>query len=393
MDTKISISSFSSIFPEDFDFTHCTYEEALDYFEKYKSLKEARKDGYEAHHIIPVSIQVDIWSKKLNRKMTRASLYKEGLIDDTCVRCTPLDHLLLHYIASRNLGGEYRKIFEDMIRFSYKKIPDNAVELLESLSCWAEERKKAREYQSHLFKEKYSSLSEEEKKQISELRRKSFAPPEVREHFSKARKDAWERSIKEMRSTLTDEENNNLSDSDIRKIISKNIKKAFSNPECRENLSKGVKRYFDCMTIEEKESFCKMRSEVANRPDIKESVRQKLKEYYGNMTEEERQSWVRSMKEGWTEEAKQKRLETWNKNIDNIRESIRVGTNNYYQNTPGARQKTSEATKIAMNTPEMINIRENIKRDYEKQKLELGKDYIRWNQFQKIWFEQNNRGE
>ena len=45
-----------------------------------------------------------------------------------------------------------------------------------------------------------------------------------------------------------------------------------------------------------------------------------------------------------------------------------------------------------MNTPEMKDIRKRIKEDYEKQKLELGKDYIRWNQYQKLWFEQNNKG-
>lgn len=53
---------------------------------------------------------------------------------------------------------------------------------------------------------------------------------------------------------------------------------------------------------------------------------------------------------------------------------------------PSVKEKIKQKTYQKMNTPEMIDLRLKIKRDYEKQKKELGNNYIRWNQFQKEWF-------
>ena len=84
------------------------------------------------------------------------------------------------------------------------------------------------------------------------------------------------------------------------------------------------------------------------------------KEYHNRMSDEERESYLNRRKE------------------ISSREDVR--------------EKIKKRTYQEMNTPEMKDIRKKIKEDYEKQKLELGENYIRWNQYQKLWFEQNNKG-
>jgi len=54
--------------------------------------------------------------------------------------------------------------------------------------------------------------------------------------------------------------------------------------------------------------------------------------------------------------------------------------------TDESKLHVKEKTLIAMNSEKQINIRKQIKQDYEKQKQELGKNYIKWNEFQTSWY-------
>lgn len=100
------------------------YEEFVSMFSVFNTQKSARKRGFEAHHIIPKHIQ------KINNQ-----------VDDRCIRLTPFEHILAHYILAREYKGEYIKIFCLMVSYNLNKIDNIDLIKLENLKDWAELRK------------------------------------------------------------------------------------------------------------------------------------------------------------------------------------------------------------------------------------------------------------
>lgn len=125
MDNNISISQ------EDLD--NLTYSEFLSQFTIYPMMKEAQMKGFEAHHIVPVSIQM----KNSNFTGTRREFEKSGLLDDRCIRCTPFEHILVHYLSARDLGSEYIIIFYLMICENFNKLDDCKKYTIQSLKDYA----------------------------------------------------------------------------------------------------------------------------------------------------------------------------------------------------------------------------------------------------------------
>lgn len=127
-----------------------------------------------------------------------------------------------------------------------------------------------------------------------------------------------------------------------------------------------------------------MRKEISSNPEIKEKIKQSVLKYFENESEEHKQWRSQRIKESQTKEGMLRRREKIEARKEEFKENVRKGVLLYYKN-PSSKIKTSEATKKAMNSPEKIEMRKKIKEAYNKQKQELGKNYIRWNEFQTQW--------
>lgn len=101
------------------DIITTTYDQFLSNFKIYNSPKGTRKKGFEAHHIIPKAIQ-------------------EDNIDDRCIRLTPFEHILAHYLLAKQYGGDLIRIFSLMVQFNEHKLIDIEKVTLQELMDWGE---------------------------------------------------------------------------------------------------------------------------------------------------------------------------------------------------------------------------------------------------------------
>lgn len=101
------------------EFNALDYDSYIKNFTIYDTMSLARKQGYEAHHIIPKSIQ-----KELN------------IDDDRCIRVTSFEHILIHYLLAKKYGNTYIKVFYLMYSWNNKKCTDIEKITLENLVDW-----------------------------------------------------------------------------------------------------------------------------------------------------------------------------------------------------------------------------------------------------------------
>lgn len=132
------------------------YDDFLKNFKIYESMEEARAKGYEAHHIVPIAIQ------HKNKE--------DSPLDDRCIRCTPFEHTLAHFLLARDKGGDYIYIFGCFCGRNFKKLKDIEKITLEELQDFGRLReegfKKIGENTSKCLKGK--PFTESHKKSISE---------------------------------------------------------------------------------------------------------------------------------------------------------------------------------------------------------------------------------
>ena len=95
------------------------YEDFLKNFKIYESMVKAKAKGYEAHHIVPIAIQ------HKNKE--------DSPLDDRCIRCTPFEHTLAHFLLARDKGGDYIYIFGCFCGRNFKKLKDIEKLTLEEL--------------------------------------------------------------------------------------------------------------------------------------------------------------------------------------------------------------------------------------------------------------------
>lgn len=136
------------------DIITTTYDQFLSNFKIYNSPKEARKKGFEAHHIIPKAIQ-------------------EDNIDDRCIRLTPFEHILAHYLLAKQYGGDLIRIFSLMVQFNEHKLIDIEKVTLQELMDWGELREEGRKKiaKNHKGKSPYNKgkkYSDDYKHKLSE---------------------------------------------------------------------------------------------------------------------------------------------------------------------------------------------------------------------------------
>jgi hypothetical protein len=150
-----------------------TYEDFIKKFKIYNSSSEARAKGYEAHHIIPISIQ------QKDRK--------DPTIDDRCVRCTAFEHTLLHYLLARDKGDKYIHIFGCFCDRNFNKLSDIEKLTLEELQNFGRLReegfKKIGENTSKCLKGR--PFTESHKKAISEASKGKKLSKETKDKLSK----------------------------------------------------------------------------------------------------------------------------------------------------------------------------------------------------------------
>ena len=187
--TVLSYSQFKELKSLD----NLTYQYFLSLFPVYPSLKEARCPGFEAHHIIPLNIQRKLINQKYscklkNRHQLLASPYKNE-IDDRCIRCTAFEHILVHYLAARDLGSDYLLAFNAMIIQYNKKLTVIEQSVLKYLEAWSQVIKQGKDLFLLKEKSKYRELTPEEYQEYCQKRREGWAKqtPEQREHFRQSR--------------------------------------------------------------------------------------------------------------------------------------------------------------------------------------------------------------
>lgn len=87
-----------------------SYDDYISGFRVFSTYKEARQKGFEAHHILPVSIQ--------KREMGK-------VYDDRCIRCTITEHIVAHFLLAKERGGLYLSMFYLFFKMAEKKMPEN----------------------------------------------------------------------------------------------------------------------------------------------------------------------------------------------------------------------------------------------------------------------------
>lgn len=136
------------------------YEDFIRPFPIYLTWRSARKKGYEAHHIIPRTVQ----------EKEKGKVY-----DDRCIRVTCFEHILAHYLYCRDYPEESSQFlaFNLMCYENAKELLEDEKKFLEELPYFAEMREKGLHQISEANKGENNpnygkQRSEETRKKISE---------------------------------------------------------------------------------------------------------------------------------------------------------------------------------------------------------------------------------
>lgn len=89
----------------------------------YPTMKAAKKKGFEAHHIVPRSLQKD-----------------SDTFDDRCIRYTSFEHIVDHFLMAKE-DKKYLHIFECMTLFNFKNLMNDEKEILNKCIEYASLRK------------------------------------------------------------------------------------------------------------------------------------------------------------------------------------------------------------------------------------------------------------
>ena len=89
-----------------------TLEQFREGREIYPTASQAKKKGFEAHHIVPRSLQK-----------------KASVLDDRCIRYTSFEHIIDHFLMAKE-DNKYLHSFECMTSFNFHNIMNNEKEIL-----------------------------------------------------------------------------------------------------------------------------------------------------------------------------------------------------------------------------------------------------------------------
>lgn len=117
------------------------YSDYISQFKIYPTQSSARAKGFEAHHIVPVSIQWEDYKKKNNSNISKED-FRKIIPDDRCIRITTLQHFIAHYLMAKELGEKYIEIFSIMCNHNFNKLEFFEKCTLKQLEYFSELREK-----------------------------------------------------------------------------------------------------------------------------------------------------------------------------------------------------------------------------------------------------------
>lgn len=249
-----------------------TSEEFLKDRKIYLTRYKAQCPGFEAHHIIPISMQIKDYNEKHGTSFSGRKDFEKamggvrgGVLDDRCCRLTCFEHVVTHYLLAKENKTD-SVIFSNMFHSNFNKIKDqNEKEKIESLKSLSLLRSKAKE------KLKDRKLSEETRRKISESREKIIVDEEWRRHISEGNKGR----------VVTEETRRKISEKNKNHVISEEQKLKISNT---------LKMYYANLSDEERVNLSKKRSEACTtrgKPLSEEHKKKISKSEKGKLSSEE----------------------------------------------------------------------------------------------------------
>ena len=227
-----------------------TYKQYISQFKVYPSWNDAQAKGYEAHHIVPRSLQ--------------------DTPDDRCVRLTAFQHIYAHYLLALE-DKRAAVVFALMVNLNFDKLSELDKITLEQLEDWARLREEGRSNPDYV-------------KAVSEKSKMYWSKDGVKEHHSKKMKQFY-------------------SDPENRQMISDSLCRMYEeHPELREFQSEKFRQMWSDAVY--KERMTKKAKETWSREDLRQKVSESIKNYYS--VEENKQKQVDKSKEYWSSEEARK---------------------------------------------------------------------------------------
>lgn len=211
-----------------------TYSHFLSQFTIYPSYKEARMKGFEAHHIIPISIQM----KEHNFSGTRKEFEKSDLLDNRCIRCTPFEHLIAHYLLAKENGFDAYLAFVSTYYINSSKINENQKITVDSLKYFNEMICFGKNKIGEMNIERHKNFSEQDKEEYRRYHKEIVNRPGVKDKIRNSVKSFW----------------NNMSEEQYNDWYLKYIE-AVKTSEYIEKQRLSGKARFEKMSNEEKEEY------------------------------------------------------------------------------------------------------------------------------------------
>ena len=221
-----------------------TYKDFISHFEVYPTWSAAQAKGYEAHHIVPRSMQSEP--------------------DERCVRLTSFQHLYAHYLLALE-DNRAAVVFALMVNLNFDKLSELDKITLEQLEDWARLREEGRSNPDYV-------------KAVSEKTKMYWSKDGVKEHHSKKMKQFY-------------------SDPENRQMISDSLCQMYEeHPELRELQSERSRQRWSDANY--KERMKKKAKETWSKEDLRQKVSESIKIYYSE--EENKQKQVDKSKEYWS---------------------------------------------------------------------------------------------
>ena len=218
------INYLDEIISGNIDIDNISYAEFIDGRKIYPTLSKAQKIGYEAHHIVSLKKQRLLWNKKTgdNIKTRREFIQKVSSLDDRCIRLTPFEHIIAHYLLAKE-DKEEITVFSNMIHFNFKKL--NNLEEKEKI-LKLKELSVLREKANSIKKEKWNNKSKEEKERIKE---KSLESRRKNGNWFPSRETIRKASQSRIGHIVTEETKRKISEKQKGKVIPQEIRNKISN--------------------------------------------------------------------------------------------------------------------------------------------------------------------
>lgn len=200
-----------------------TLEQFREGREVYPTASQAKKKGFEAHHVNPISAQYRKYNEEHDTNFKGRAEFMKNVhdFDDRCIRYTPFEHIIDHILMAK----EDKRHISSFERYAHQSCKNMSIDELDFINACVEyadvvkeihkdfaERNKGNHYHtghkhSEETRKKMSeaakhrpkrTFSEESKKKMSEIRKGWKPSEETRKKMSEAKKGkpTWNKGLK-----------------------------------------------------------------------------------------------------------------------------------------------------------------------------------------------------